>query len=66
MALVAHKGGKDMQVALANHDGNGSSSDSEASDPLSKLNPEQIRRLEERKKRLDRYKVIEKSNNDTQ
>ena len=48
-----------MQLMAAEKNPMDSSSEEEA-DPLSKLNPEQLRKLEEAKKRLKRYKVVDK------
>ena len=58
---VAKYGGDavNMQLMAAEQDHMDSSSEEEA-DPLSKLNPEQLRKLEEAKKRLNRYKVVDK------
>lgn len=57
---VAKYGGDPSKMQLMAMDNQMDSSSEEEVDPLSKLNPEQLRKLEESKKRLDRYKVVDK------
>lgn len=57
---VAKYGGDPTNMQLMAADKDLGSSSEEDADPYSKLNPEQIRKLEEAKKRLNRYKVKEK------